>query len=287
MSLKSSARLLLFTFAILALVVLANQRAMAQSVNPQPVQDTDEQRIQELAIAYHILFTQNVIDGWGHVSVRSVSNPRHFFIARNLAPALVTRNDIFECDENSQPVKPGVQMVGERFIHGEIYRARPDVQAVVHSHAPAVVPFGVTGVPLRPVMHMAGFLPQQVPVFEIRDTAGEDNEVLVRSTRVGAGLAKALGDSPVVLMRGHGMSVVAPTLKMAVFRAIYTQLDAAIELQALSLGTPKFLNEREAARVNAINESSMRAWDYWVAQSEVVSASLIRAMPKQIAAPAN
>jgi len=279
-------------FAILGLGLLATTPAMAQSQmptlpplsalpKPAPMPDNDEARIQELAIAYHILFAQGVIDGWGHVSVRSAKNPKHFYIARNLAPALVTKDDIFECDENSKPIKAGVDLVGERFIHGEIYRARPDVQAVVHSHAQSVVPFGVTGVPLRPIMHMAGFLPQVVPIFDSRTVVGNDNEILVRSIPVGAALAKMLGENTIVLMRGHGMSIAAPTLKTAVFRAIYTQVNAAIELQSLALGKqPIFLNELEAFRVNATNESSARAWDYWVAQSELVSEALKRSMPK-------
>ena len=152
--------------------------------------DTDERRIAELVIANHILFDQGVLDGFGHVSVRSVKNPKHFFMTRSLAPALATKEEVFEFDENSQPVDPrGKRMYGERFIHGEIYRARPDVQAVVHSHSITVVPFGTVNVPLRPIMHMAGFLPQQVPVFEIRDVKGENNGVLIHDieSRCGAG----------------------------------------------------------------------------------------------------
>ncbi len=275
--------LLLLTFATLMLApapALA-QAPKAQGYSDPKMPDTDEERIQELAIAYHILFANNVIDGWGHVSVRSAKNPKHYYIARHLAPVLVTKDDIYECDENSVPVKPGVQLVSERFIHGEIYRARPEVMAVVHSHAQSVIPFGVTGVPLRPIMHMAGFMPPKVPIFEIRDAEGEDNNILVQKIPTGAALAKALGTSSVVLMRGHGMSVVAPTLRTAVFRAIYTQANAAIQLQSMAIGTPVFLNEKEAFKVNVNNERSLRAWNYWVAQSEVVSAPLIKAMPKE------
>ena len=300
MLLKSAAAKLgtVLLLLVVAMLILAPPPAQAQAAQSewaaqalkgytgQKMPNTDEERIQELAIAYHVLFANNVIDGWGHVSVRSAKNPKHYFIARNLAPVLVTKDDIYECDENSVPIKAGVALVGERFIHGEIFRARPDVMAVVHSHAPSVVPFGVTGVPLRPIMHMAGFLPQRVPIFEVRDVDGDNNNILVLNTKTGTGLAKALGQSSVVLMRGHGMSVVAPTLRMAVFRAIYTQVNAAIELQSMALGTPAFLNEKEAFNVNAINEHSLRAWNFWVAQSEVVSQPLIKAMPKEAVAAA-
>jgi HCOMODA/2-hydroxy-3-carboxy-muconic semialdehyde decarboxylase len=195
-------------------------------------------------------------------------------MARSLAPALVTKEEIFEFDENSQPIDPhGKRMYGERFIHGEIYRARPDVQAVVHSHSIAVVPFGTVNVPLRPIMHMAGFLPQQVPVFEIREVKGDDNGILIHDTIAGAALAKVLGSGPVALMRGHGMAVAGPDVRTAVFRAIYTQLDAQVEAQALALGNPKFLNAAEAANVNKVNEEVViRAWELWAPHAELATA---------------
>jgi len=248
-------------------------QANAQDVVP----DTDEQRIDDLVIANHILFDQGVLDAYGHVSVRSVKNPTHYFLSRSQAPMLVTKADIMEFDQDSNPIdQRGRPMYSERFIHGEIFRVRPDVQAVVHSHSPAVIPFGVTGVALRPVMHMAGFLPQNVPTFEIRDAAGNDNGMLVQDTAVGAALAKALGTSSVVLMRGHGMAVVGPSVRHAVFRAIYTQLDAQIELEALKLGPVVFLNTAEAAKVDAVNEGSLlsanpRQWRLWQAQAEAHS----------------
>jgi ribulose-5-phosphate 4-epimerase/fuculose-1-phosphate aldolase len=185
-----------------------------------------------------------------------------------------------EFDQNSNPIdQRGRPMYSERFIHGELYRARPDVQSVVHAHSPAVIPFGVTGVALRPIMHMAGFLPQTVPVFEIRDVAGPDNGMLVTDRTIGAVLAKSLGtSSSVVLMRGHGMAVVGPSVRHAVFRAIYTQLDAQIELEALKLGSVVFLNPVEATRVDAENEGSLlsanpRQWLLWKAKAEAHSGS--------------
>lgn len=284
-------RALLCAFAMLLGFLVLSRPSFAQSQkqppsmsslpNPAPMPDNDEERIQQLVLAYHILTSQGIIDGWGHVSVRSAKNPSHYYIARQMAPALVTKDDIYECDENSKPLKPGADLVGERFIHGEVYRARPDVQAVVHSHAHSVIPFGVTGVALRPIMHMAGFLPQVVPIFDSRTVTGDDNGILVKSIPEGAALAKALGNSSVVLMRGHGMTIAAPTMKTGVFRAIYTEADAEIELQSLALGKSiTFLNEIEAARVNATNESSVKAWDYWVAQAELASETLRQGMSK-------
>ncbi len=239
--------------------------------------DTDEQRIDDLVVANHILFDQGVLDAYGHVSVRSVRHPTHYFLARSRAPGLVTRADIMEYDPDSNPIdQRGQPMYGERYIHGEIYRARPDVQAVVHSHSTAVIPFGVTGVALRPIMHMAGFLPQNVPTFEIRDVEGPDNGMLVQNSVVGAALARTLGPGSVVLMRGHGMAVAGPSVRHAVFRAIYTQVNAQIELEALRLGSVVYLNPMEASKVNAVNEGSLlsanpRQWQLWEAQANAHS----------------
>jgi len=249
------------------------QKAVAAAAAPQAAAvkpaDSDEQRIQELILANHIIADLGVVDGFGHVSVRSFSNPSHYFLAKSKAPALITREDIMEFDENSEPVDAqGRTPYLERFIHGEIYRVRPDVQSVVHSHSPAVIPFGVTTVALRPIMHMAGFLPQTTPVFEIRNAAGDDNGILVSDRMLGAALAKSLGDAPVALMRGHGSAVVGPSIRVAVFRAVYTQVNAQIEAEALKLGPPVFLNAMEAAKVDTANRGNVnRAWDIWASHA--------------------
>ncbi len=248
--------------------------AAPRAERPESIPDTDEQRIDDLVAANHILFDQGVLDAYGHVSVRSRNNPAHYFLSRSRAPGLVTKADIMEFDENSNPVdQRGRPMYSERFIHGEIFRAHPEVQAVVHSHASSVLPFSVTGVALRPVLHMAGFLPQKVPTFEIRDVAGEDNGMLVSDGRVGASLAQSLGTSSVVLLRGHGMAVTGPTIRHAVFRAIYTQVNAQVELEALRLGSVTYLNAREAVRVDAVNEGTLnstnaRQWQLWLSQAD-------------------
>jgi HCOMODA/2-hydroxy-3-carboxy-muconic semialdehyde decarboxylase len=231
--------------------------------------DTDEARIDDLVEANHILANEHVLDGFGHVSVRSIKNPRHFYMSRSRAPALVTAADIIELDENSEPLtQHGPALYGERFIHGEILRARPEVQAVVHSHSPQVVPFSVTNTPFQAIAHMAAFLgASPAPVFEIRDVLGPRNDLLVRDNRTGAALAKVLGDRTVVLMRGHGMAVVAPSVRMVVMRAIYTQLNAQIESEALKLGAPTFLNAEEATRTDPAD----RPWEIWAADADRVS----------------
>ena len=229
--------------------------------------DTDESRIADLITANHILANERVLDGFGHISVRSVSDPRHFFMSRSRAPGLVAREDIFEFDEQSQPVVPGgPRMYGERFIHGEIFAARPDVNAVVHSHSPDVLPFTVTNAPFKALIHMAAFLGHApVPVFEIRDVLGDDNKMLVTENRTGAALAAILGRRSVVLMRGHGMSVVAANVKEVVLRAIYAQLNARIETTALRMGEPNFLNAFEVERTDPVD----RPWEAWAADASV------------------
>ena len=270
--------------ALIALIGLAQPLSHAVPPSlPEPampeqvVADTDEQRIDDLVTANHILADQGGLDAFGHVSVRSVKNPNHYFLSRSRAPALVTRADIMEYDLDSKPVdQQGRPMYSERFIHGEIYRARPDVQGVVHSHATAVLPFGVTAVPLKPVMHMAGFLPQTTPLFEIRDIAGQENGMLVTDIPLGAAVAKSLGPASVVLMRGHGMAVVGPSVRHATFRTIYTQVNAQIQLESLRLGPVTYLNATEAARVDAVNEGSLmtgnaRQWELWKTEAEAHS----------------
>jgi ribulose-5-phosphate 4-epimerase/fuculose-1-phosphate aldolase len=233
--------------------------------------DSDEQRIADLVIANHILASLNVLDGFGHVSIRSVRNPKHFFMARSVAPAQVTQDDILEFDENSQPIDGrGRELYSERFIHGEVLRARPDVQSVVHSHSTAVLPFTVSKAPFKALIHVAYFLGvDPAPIFDIRAAEGEDNRMLVATGPTGAALAKSLGDRNVVLMRGHGMTVVGPSIRDAVFRSVYTQVNAQVELEALRLGPPVFMNKFEVMRTERIT----RQWDMWAAKAAAVTVS--------------
>src|SRR5262249_941693 len=161
------------------------------------------------------------LDGFGHVSVRHDRDPNRFLMSRSLAPELVTAADIIEFDLNCNPVNAqGRTLYQERFIHGEIYRARPDVKAVVHTHTPSLIPFGVSSTSLRPVYHMAGFIGDRVPVFDIRKTAGM-TDMLVSDSARGKALAQALGNKTAILMRGHGVAVVGATIPIAVGRSIY------------------------------------------------------------------
>ena len=157
--------------------------------------DTDESRIADLIVGNHILAQQGVLDGFGHVSVRSVTNPGHFYMSRSRAPGLVSRDDIMEFDERSEPVdQRGRKMYGERYIHGEILAARPDVQSVVHSHSPDVLPFTVTKAPFQALIHMAAFLGNTpAPVFDIRDVLGDDNKMLGDHERDRRGARESLG----------------------------------------------------------------------------------------------
>lgn len=220
----------------------------------------------ELAVANHILLDQGVLDGFGHVSVRHPDRADRYLLSRNLAPALVTAHDVLELDLDGEVIgSPGARSYLERFIHGEIYRARPDVGAVVHSHAPSVLPFAVAaGARLCPVCHMAGFIMPDAPLFEIRDHAGEGSDLLIRSRELGRSLAGCLGQHPLVLMRGHGVTVVGASLRQAVFRAVYTEVNARIQAAALPLGPIVALTPAEAAAADTTNDGQVgRAWDYW------------------------
>ena len=231
-----------------------------------PLPAADEERIAELVVAHQILSDQGVMDGFGHISVRSATSPGHFFMGRGaLVPDLVTPDDIIEYDENSEPYQAGGRAgPTERFMHGEIYRVRPDVSAVSHSHTAAVLPYAVTKTPLRAVIHTASFLGSRpVPVFEIRDCMGPRNGILVDNPKAGAALAHKLGDRPVVLLRGHGMTVAAPSVLDAVFRSVYTQVNASIQTEARKLGRPRFLNRFEADREQPV----WVQWDWWTAQA--------------------
>jgi ribulose-5-phosphate 4-epimerase/fuculose-1-phosphate aldolase len=226
--------------------------------------DPDPAQVAELVLADHILANEGVLDAWGHVSVRDARNPNRFLLSRAVPPSLVTAADIVVYDLDSKPIKD-TSAVGylERFIHGEIYKTRPDVMAVIHSHAPEVIPFTVTSVPLRPMIHMAGFMPQVVPVFEIRNVAGM-TDMLIESNKLGHALAQTLGDNSMVLLRGHGAVIVAPALHVAVGRAYYMTVNAKAELQAISIsgGKVTYLTPEEADKASP-QGGFERGWEYW------------------------
>jgi len=227
--------------------------------------------IDDLVAANHILFDQGVVDGFGHVSVRHPAARDRFLLARSIAPALVSSEDIMEFGLDGNPLDArGRAVYLERYIHSEIYRARPDAGAVVHSHSPAVIPFSVArDVPLRAVSHLGGVLGEGCPVFEIRETAGPATDLLIRTQALGAALAKSLGQGSVVLMRGHGCTVVGSSVRQAVFNAVYTELGAALQSEAMRLGAVTFLTREEATAAAACNAGQIdRSWELWKLRAE-------------------
>jgi HCOMODA/2-hydroxy-3-carboxy-muconic semialdehyde decarboxylase len=231
--------------------------------------------LQDLVDANRILFHQGVVDAFGHVSMRHDGDASRFLMSRSLAPGLVTAADIVELavDSGEALSADAPRLYLERYIHSEIYKARPDVMAVVHNHAPAVLPFTVArGVLLRPMCHMCGFLAgvgsEGPAVFEIREHAGDSSDLLIRSQALGAALAATLGPDRVVLMRGHGCTVVAPSVRVAVYRAVYTELNARLLQQALALGPVTTLSAAEAEATRAVNEAQVdRPWALWKEQA--------------------
>jgi len=229
-----------------------------------PNAPTRQAVIDELVIANHILANEGVLDGYGHVSVRSPQNRDHYFLARAGAPALVTAADIVEYDFDSNPVGAATGAgYMERFIHGEIYRARPDVMAVVHCHCPEVIPFADTGVTLRPMYHMGYFIGEGVPIFDNRTGFGI-TDMLIGTPPLAKALAVALGKSSAALLRGHGAVVTATSLHLVVGKAYYLNLNARLQYQAMQLGGGKvtYLDPEEARKAEQNYE---RSWDAWKA----------------------
>ena len=243
--------------------------ALAADPLPPSAGSVDAALIDDLVAANRILVDQSVLDGFGHVSMRHPSDPTRFLMSRSLAPALVVAGDIVEHDLDGNGITAnGRTLFLERFIHAEIYRARPDVIAIVHCHSPSLIPFSVSTVPMKAMFHNSAFLAAGVPVFEIRKTGTTGpamTDMLVGSGALGKALAASLGDKPVVLMRGHGAVITAPTLPLAVFRAVYTEVNARMQQQAIALGGPYTALEPEegvkADKVNAV--ISARPWDLW------------------------
>jgi ribulose-5-phosphate 4-epimerase/fuculose-1-phosphate aldolase len=221
------------------------------------------EELEDLVAANRILVAHGVIDAYGHVSMRSPRNPNRYYLARAIAPQTVQVEDLIEYDLDSKPLDDkGRESVRERFIHGEIFKARPDVIAVVHNHSPSVIPFGTTGVPMRPIYHMAAFVGEGVPVFEIRDFE-KGTDLLVKTPSLGNALAKVLGGKPAALMRGHGATVVGENLARAVGRSIYLEQSAQLQMQALMLSkNVTYLDEAEVRASNPVQNYN-RAWPMW------------------------
>jgi len=235
----------------------------AQDLGPDYA-DLDSAVAVDLVAANHILAHNGVLDSFGHVSIRDPRNPNQYLQIQAIAPRDAAISDLITFDLDSNAINArGRPIYRERFIHGQVYKMRPDVKAVVHSHSPTVIPFSVTEKPLRAIFHNGHFLGQGTPVWEIRDHAGEQNNMLVLSNELGRSLAEKLGNGSVVLMRGHGNAVAGPDLKTAVFRAIYTEVNAKLQMQAVMLGGPvNFLNEYEQQKLQNVD----RPWDTWKKQ---------------------
>jgi HCOMODA/2-hydroxy-3-carboxy-muconic semialdehyde decarboxylase len=222
--------------------------------------------LHDLVAAYRILAAQGVIDAYGHVSLRSPRDPNRYYLARSLAPERVQVEDLIEYDLDSQPLDAeGRESVLERFIHGEIYRARPEVVCVVHNHSPSVVPFSVTDVPMKPLYHMAAFIGEGLPNFEIREVR-RGTDLLIRDAVLGKALAGTLGKKPGALMRGHGSVTVGENLPRAVGRSIYLEISARMQMQAMAIAGPggkiTWFDEAEV-RACVPRQDYVRAWPLW------------------------
>jgi ribulose-5-phosphate 4-epimerase/fuculose-1-phosphate aldolase len=270
---NSPLRRTLWQAATAAIALLAFATALAPSgavAQPQRLGDL----IDDLVAANRILYKQGVVDGFGHVSFRSPDRPDRFYMSESLAPGRVTRDAIMEFDLDGNALDArGRSTYSERFIHAEIYRARADVNAVLHSHSPAVVPFSVSQVPMRPILNAAGFLAPDVPVFEMRKVAGS-RSLLVTDGKLGKALADVLGSRPVALMRGHGNVVVAANIRRMVSRAIYTEVNAKLLWQAITLGGPlTYIDDAEGRAGEVMRDRGDaghavdRTWQMWVEEA--------------------
>jgi len=232
-----------------------------------------ESLVEDVVTANHILAAQEIVDAFGHVSIRTGPAQGRYPISRSIAPAQVTAADILELDLDSKPVVVsggGEKRTSyrERFIHGEIYRLRPDVMSVVHCHAPALIPFGISKIPLRPVYHNSSFIGEGVPVFEIRE-AGGDTDMLISTPDLGKALAKTLGNKPAVLMRGHGAVIVGKSIIEAVARSVYLEVNARVQAQAMAMGQRiTYLDEGEVKKRSEDSDPYGRAWDLWKQQAK-------------------
>ena len=223
-----------------------------------------EALLDELVVANHVLANEKVVDSFGHISVRNPDNPNHFFISCSRSPEIVTRDDLMEFDLEGNGIDGStLRPYGERFIHGAIFEARPDIQSVVHNHSLSVIPFGVTGTPLQPIIHTGAAIGRDIPIWDIYDNFG-DTDLLVRNMEHGRDLAKTLGQASVILMRGHGCTVVGPNIKGATLGAVYLQVSASVQLQSMALGDVRYLTPGETEQCTEMFYSDLamdRAWE--------------------------
>jgi ribulose-5-phosphate 4-epimerase/fuculose-1-phosphate aldolase len=234
--------------------------------------------VEELVTANRILANEGIVDSFGHVSARHPDEPDHYLLSRARAPERIETGDIVEYKLDGTPIdERGRAPYLERYIHGAIYEARPDVHAVVHNHSPSVIPFGVTGRKLRPLLHMCASCGHEVPIWDSQDKFG-DTTLLVSDMAMGRDLAQHLGARPTTLMRGHGATVVGRSVRHAVFISVYLEMGAKLQMQAMQIGEVKFLTPGEVDKITArVNDYTLnRGWENWARRAG-------RNMQKQIA----
>jgi HCOMODA/2-hydroxy-3-carboxy-muconic semialdehyde decarboxylase len=249
-------------------LLIVTTNTFAVSVQEQMAQDPKvKTAIEELVIANHILYDQNAVDGYGHISVRNPANPNTFFLARSIAPSSVKVEDIIEFDMSGKALNGDNRTAyGERFIHSGILKNRPDINSVIHGHAPPILPYGLTGTTLKPVYHMSSFLGEGAPIFEIRNFAkpNPDTDMFVSNIELGNALSQTMGLQYFVLMRGHGYAAGGDSIKKAVFRAIYAIQNASIQSEAIKMGQVQYLTPGEAAiSQETIEKTIGRPWQLW------------------------
>ena len=250
-----------FLASVSSALVVGPGRVAVRALQPAAPPDA---LLEDLVAGNRILAMEGVLDGMGHISVRHPGQAGRFLLARSVAPELVTRADIMEFDPDGQPIDAkGRTPYKERFIHSEIYRARPDVNAIVHCHTPSLIPFADSTVPLRAMYHMAAFVAEGVPVFDIRAAAGM-TDLLVSDAKLGRALAQTLGSKPAALMRHHGAVVVATSIPNVVGRSVYLDINARVQLQTATLGgTSTSIDPAEARLRMADPNEYSRAWELW------------------------
>jgi HCOMODA/2-hydroxy-3-carboxy-muconic semialdehyde decarboxylase len=244
----------------------AKKKAPAKAKKKPSYSKAVEAALADLVIANRILANEGVIDAFGHVSIRHPERPDRYFLARSRSPELVERGDLLEFDLDSNLIHPdGRTIYSERPIHGCLYKARPNVNAVCHNHAHVLIPYGVTGAEIRPIFHVAGCIGPEVPVWDIREDFGDTN-LLVTTNEQGNSLAKTVADHRTTLMRGHGAVVAMPDLRSCVFTAIFLMVNAQMLKEARELGQVTYLTPGEVEATGAMitqARSQNRAWEYW------------------------
>ena len=250
------------------LLAIFCSQASAASVQEQMEQNPAvKMAVEELVLANHILYDQNAVDGYGHISVRNPANSNTFFLARSVAPSVVKVEDIIEFDMNGKALNGDMRVAyGERFIHSGVLKNRPDINSVIHGHAAPILPYGLTGTTLKPVYHMSAFLGEGAPIFEIRNFAkpNPDTDMFISNVELGDALSKTMGLQYFVLMRGHGYASGADSIKKAVFRTIYAIQNASIQSEAMKMGQVQYLTPGEAVTAQETIEKTIgRPWQLW------------------------